>query len=293
MITEILFDNRSEITDTEFIYTEIERAIITTTKKFTFEVGFQVSVSLVENNEIKELNAKFRNTDSVTDVLSFPMEDSDHRNVELLGDIVICVSRAEEQAKEFGHTFKRELSYLTVHSTLHLLGYDHMQEDEKKEMRNLEKEIMNDMGIYKVTELEMNLEYITKEQEKQIIETAKIARDSAYCPYSKFRVGSAILTSNNKIYYGCNIENASYPATICAERTAAVKAISEGEKKFKAIVVAVYNDSYAYPCGVCRQFLYEFSDENTIIIVVNGKDEIEKTTLGALLPNGFKGEDMN
>lgn len=110
----------------------------------------EVSVSFVDREEIHGLNKKYRGVDSVTDVLSFPQyEDTADMvgDVIELGDVVICRDRAAEQADEFGHSFQREIIYLFTHSILHLLGYDHMTEADKKEMRGREEEVMNALGI--------------------------------------------------------------------------------------------------------------------------------------------------
>ena len=111
----------------------------------------EISVSFVDGTRIRELNKAYRNVDKVTDVLSFPQYESvaDMGNVgELcLGDVVICTDRAVEQAEEFGHSIDRELVYLFVHSIFHLLGYDHMEDDEKKVMREKEESIMEFLGI--------------------------------------------------------------------------------------------------------------------------------------------------
>ncbi len=98
--------------------------------------------------------------------------------------------------------------------------------------------------------------------DNELIEIARQYRENAYTPYSHFKVGAAVLTASGKVYGGCNIENSSYGLTICAERTAAVKAVSEGHTKFKRIVIAGRSDDYCYPCGACRQFLAEFAPEN-------------------------------
>lgn len=111
----------------------------------------EISVTFVEAEEIRRLNRDYRNNDSVTDVLSFPQFDDLNEIPDFgeicLGDVVICKDRAEEQAEEFGHSFEREIIYLFTHSILHLLGYDHMEEEEKKEMRAREEEVMTYLGI--------------------------------------------------------------------------------------------------------------------------------------------------
>ena len=111
----------------------------------------EISVTFVEAEEIRELNRDYRDNDKVTDVLSFPQFDDlndipDFGEI-CLGDVVICKDRAEEQAEEFGHSFEREIIYLFTHSILHLLGYDHMEEEEKREMREREEEVMTHLGI--------------------------------------------------------------------------------------------------------------------------------------------------
>lgn len=112
---------------------------------------FIISVTFVSSEEIKELNALYRNIDSVTDVLSFQQYDSikdfPKQGMILLGDVVICTEQALLQADDFGHSPERELVYLFVHSILHLLGYDHGEDDEKKDMRELEEDIMDKLGL--------------------------------------------------------------------------------------------------------------------------------------------------
>jgi len=122
----------------------------------------------------------------------------------------------------------------------------------------------------------------------ELYKIAEIAAEGAYAPYSGFRVGAALLVEGGKIYTGANVENSSFGATICAERTAAVKAVTEGQKKFVAIAVAAPGaDSPAWPCGICRQFLFEFGGD---LFVISGKDaaSIEVFTLNELLPRGFR-----
>lgn len=110
---------------------------------------YEVSISFVGNSEIRELNREYRGVDSETDVLSFPMEDEFEISTLLLGDIIISIERAKEQSLEYGHTLEREIAYLTAHSMFHLMGYDHMNEEEKKIMRNKEKQVMKNLGIFK------------------------------------------------------------------------------------------------------------------------------------------------
>ncbi len=127
-------------------------------------------------------------------------------------------------------------------------------------------------------------------EKKRLIKKALEAKEKAYVPYSGFHVGAAILTENNEIYTGCNIEIASYSPTICAERTAIFKGISEGELKVKAI--AVLGDSeYTYPCGVCRQVIREFG-KDALVIVAKSEDDYKEYRLEELLPYSFGPEDL-
>lgn len=124
---------------------------------------------------------------------------------------------------------------------------------------------------------------------KDLIDKAIEAREKAYVPYSHFKVGAALKTKDGKIYTGCNIENASFSMTNCAERTAFFKAVSEGETEFKAIAIVGGNDKIDFcpPCGACRQVMREFCDKDFKIILFDGEDE-SVYTLGELLPLNFK-----
>ena len=132
---------------------------------------------------------------------------------------------------------------------------------------------------------------------EKLIDTAIGQLDYSYAPYSHFRVGAALLTREGKIYTGCNIENAAYTPTNCAERTAVFKAVSEGERDFRAICVVGGKDGvlteYAAPCGVCRQVMMEFCnpDEFQIILAVN-KERYDMFTLRGLLPRGFGPDNL-
>ncbi|WP_129596782.1 cytidine deaminase [Anaerophilus nitritogenes] len=127
--------------------------------------------------------------------------------------------------------------------------------------------------------------------QKLLFQMAVEARKKAYVPYSKFRVGAALLTHNGRIYTGCNIECASFGATNCAERTAIFKAISEGNKDFEAIAIASDNEDYTFPCGICRQVIFEFG-KNIKIIVGKSSENLKVMTIEELLPNGFSKEDF-
>ena len=133
---------------------------------------------------------------------------------------------------------------------------------------------------------------------EEMIDLAIEHLNYSYTPYSGFKVGAALLTKEGKIYKGCNIENAAYTPTNCAERTAFFKAVSEGERAFQAICVVGGKDGilteYAAPCGVCRQVMMEFCDPDTFqIILATSKDQYEIFTLKELLPLGFGPNNLN
>lgn len=127
-------------------------------------------------------------------------------------------------------------------------------------------------------------------EKKTLIKKALEAKQMAYAPYSNFNVGAAILTEDGKIYTGCNIEISSYSPTICAERTAIFKAVSEGNKKIKNLAI-VGDGEFTYPCGVCRQVIREFGKDATVIIA-KSEDEYEEYTLEELLPHSFGPKDL-
>ncbi len=133
----ILIENETDLSVDEY-YNDIELVIKNTLEYESFSDNVEVSITFVDNDEIKSLNKRFRNIDKATDVLSFPLiddfENIDKGNIIFLGDIVISVDKSVEQAHTYGHTVRREITFLIIHSMLHLLGYDHMTEVEEKEM---------------------------------------------------------------------------------------------------------------------------------------------------------------
>ena len=151
----LLTDNRTDFEISGEIMEAVEKACLETLKYEEFDEDCEISLSFVTNEEIHQINRQFRNVDAPTDVLSFPQltfeegEDADvNENGEIvLGDIIISVERAKEQAEEYGHGLKREIAFLTVHSMLHLLGYDHMEKDEEEDMFRRQKEILEIAGI--------------------------------------------------------------------------------------------------------------------------------------------------
>lgn len=126
---------------------------------------------------------------------------------------------------------------------------------------------------------------MTKEEKQSLIDLANEARRRAYAPYSNYPVGSALRTKNGRLYTGVNVENAAYPQTMCAERIAIFKAVSEGEKEFE--VIAVVTNNGGSPCGGCRQVMAEFGLD-TIVLMANGNgDLVKETTVNDLLPEAF------
>lgn len=118
----------------------------------------------------------------------------------------------------------------------------------------------------------------------ELIASAKAAREQAYAPYSNFKVGAALLGKSGRVYTGCNVENAAYGPSMCAERTAIFKAVSEGEREFEAI--AVVSENGVSPCGTCRQVMMEFAPDMTVFIS-NTRGNTRITTVRDLLPDGF------
>lgn len=149
----LISNNSKEDLDLDQIEAMAYKTIEEVLRVEDFTSDVEVSLSLVDKDEIHTLNRDYRGVDRPTDVLSFPMDDEifpGEEDVDLiLGDIVICLDIAKAQAEEYGHSLDRELSYLICHSTLHLLGYDHMEDDEKAIMRGKEKEIMKNLGVFK------------------------------------------------------------------------------------------------------------------------------------------------
>ena len=231
-------------------------------------------VRLCDDTSICEINARERNINRATDVLSFPsiqfpagktahdceellrQEYDDEQNACFLGDIIISIPRAKDQAREYGHSAAREAAYLLVHGICHLFGYDHIEEKDKVKMRKKEEEILASVGLMR--------DESADQSDDVILKLAREAQKRSYSPYSRFSVGAALLTEDGRIYQGCNIENASYGVGICAERTAVFKAVSEGAHSFKAIAIAA--DTIAWPCGACRQVLNEFAPDIRVLV---------------------------
>lgn len=131
---------------------------------------------------------------------------------------------------------------------------------------------------------------VKEETRQHLTQLAIEARQQAYAPYSNYLVGAALLAADGTVFTGCNVENATYGATICAERTAVVKAVSEGVREFEAIVIATANGGS--PCGICRQVMYEFAPDLTVIMIDSEGRVTHEGSLRDLLPLGFRPSDL-
>jgi cytidine deaminase len=130
----------------------------------------------------------------------------------------------------------------------------------------------------------------TKQDKQALIDLANEARARAYAPYSKYRVGAALRTRSGRVYTGVNVENAAYPVSICAERSAVFKAVSEGEREFE--LIAVVTDNGGSPCGSCRQVMAEFGLDTVVLIADGNGSLLRETTVGDLLPDAFQPRDV-
>ena len=137
------------------------------------------------------------------------------------------------------------------------------------------------------------IEVIYTMNKEQLINEAEAVRQSAYVPYSHFAVGAALLTKSGKVYTGCNIENASYSLTCCAERVAIFKAVSEGETAFRSLAISAETEEPVSPCGACRQVMSEFFTEETDIYLANLEGNSLRTTVNEILPFSFTSYDLS
>lgn len=254
-----------------------------------------VSLRLCDDDAIHEINREYRSVDRATDVLSFPTvnypagvtagradkllrrELDDELNACMLGDLIISVPHILAQAAEYGHSPQREAAYLLVHGLCHLMGYDHIEEDDKKVMRAMEEKILQSIGVTREENAVMD--------DQKLLELAREAMQKSYSPYSGYPVGAALLSADGRVFQGCNIENASFGLTNCAERTAVFKAVSEGVCEFTAIAIAS-KVSAPWPCGACRQVLNEFAPDIRVLVTW-GDGLVAEEPLSTLLPHGF------
>ena len=257
-----------------------------------------ISVCLCDDEEIAEINSRYRNIGRSTDVLSFPSVsypagmtagqcakllrreyDAETRSC-FLGDLFISVPHMKAQAREYGHTETREGVYLLVHGICHLMGYDHIEDSDKERMRRMEEKILSAASVTR--------ESTEAADDQELLSMAREAMLQSYSPYSSYPVGAALHSRDGRIFTGCNVENASFGLTNCAERTAVFKAVSEGARSFDVIAIAARTK--AWPCGACRQVLNEFAPE--LRVLVTWDDHVEEKTLAELLPEGFGPHSM-
>lgn len=258
-----------------------------------------ISVCLCDDAFIRDINRRYRNIDSATDVLSFPTvsyppgrtagfcesllrhEYDADTGACFLGDLFISTEHVSSQAREYGHSQMREAVYLLVHGICHLMGYDHIEAYDKEKMRNMEEKILSSVNVRRGQEEETD--------DEKLLSLAREAMKRSYSPYSSYPVGAALRCTDGRVFLGCNIENASFSLTNCAERTAVFKAVSEGACSFDTIAIAA--KTKAWPCGACRQVLNEFAPG--IRVLVTWDDHVEVKLLSELLPEGFGPRSMD
>ena len=135
---------------------------------------------------------------------------------------------------------------------------------------------------------------LTQQETDLLLDKAQEARDHSYAPYSRYRVGAALLTADGQIYQGCNIENAGFTPTVCAERTAFFKAIYDGHRAFRAIAVIATGEEMGFPCGVCRQVMAEFCGGDFLVVTANqDRTRVDASAFETLLPHTFGPKDLN
>lgn len=253
-----------------------------------------VSIRLCGDDAIHAINREYRGVDRATDVLSFPTvnypagvtagqadsllrrELDDELDACMLGDLILSVPHVLKQAEEYGHSPEREAAYLLVHGLCHLMGYDHIEEEDKRRMRAMEEKILSAIGQTREGDATVS--------DEALLHLARMAMERSYSPYSGYAVGAALLCADGRVFQGCNIENASFGLTNCAERTAVFKAVSEGAREFTAIAIAS-SGSAPWPCGACRQVLNEFAPGIRVLVTWDGC--VEEMPLAQLLPHGF------
>ncbi len=250
------------------------------------EGTYEVSLSLVDDGEQRALNREYRKIDKTTDVLTFAyLENDDETSAPVLdlGSITIATEVAKKQAKEFDHPLERELCFLFIHGLLHIFGYDHTKEEDAEKMFALQNKVLNDFPHDFYTNL--------RKLEKKV----KEAQSQALAPYSHFRVGACVVTKDGSYITGFNIENASYPATICGERVALFSAYQRGYRKDDIVSIGIVTEStnVGTCCGVCRQVMSELMRPNCpVYIFSNNMKKKLFTTVKDLLPYAFTPEDL-
>lgn len=265
----------------------------------TFPCG--IGVTMADDREIQKINREIRNIDVATDVLSFPTvnyrqgrtagqsglrlkkEYDSELNVCFLGDVILSVDHVKAQAAEYGHSEEREAAYLLVHGICHLMGYDHNTKEEQAAMRVMEEKALAMMNMGRDEKMD-------QVSDDTLLELARKAMERSYAPYSKFQVGACVLCADGRLFTGCNVENASFGLTNCAERTAIFKAVSEGATDFTVIAIAA-RGAEPWPCGACRQVLNEFAPKIRVLVTWD-ENQSASANLTDLLPHGFGPKEL-
>lgn len=230
-----------------------------------------LSVGFLDKEEMRAIKKQFFHQDVDTDVIAFPYGENERDRV--WGEILICIPVAFEQARERGQRVEEEVLLLFIHGLLHLLGYRDDTEEKRTTMEAKAQEFLQRAVEWRLR--------------KGLVKKAWEAKEHAYAPYSHFRVGAALLGDDGEIFTGCNVENASFGLTICAERVALVKAVSSGVRSFRKIAIVSDASTLCLPCGACRQVLFEFSP-SLEIIGANSSLDFQVFRLDELLPYGFR-----
>lgn len=271
-------DNLLKEINIEKIVTELETAF---NSKYNTEK--EISLIIVSTEEIHRLNNEYRHIDRPTDVLSFEEYEDDS-----LGEIFICDDKVKEQAKSYEHSLEREFAFLLSHGMFHLLGYDHQDETHEKIMIELQEDLLKNTDYAKIN-------YLSNEEIEKLEAEALKYYNNAYTPYSHFHVGASLLLNDGTIYGGCNIENASYGLSNCAERTVLFKLYSEGYTKndIKALLIIGETNDAISPCGACRQVMSELMNLNTLVVLTNLNHKRRYFSVKELLPYNFSQGDLN
>lgn len=243
----------------------------------------EISLIIVSTEEIHRLNNEYRHIDRPTDVLSFEEYEDDS-----LGEIFICDEKVREQAKSYEHSLEREFAFLLSHGMFHLLGYDHQDETHETIMIELQENLLKNTDYAKIN-------YLSNEEIEKLEEVALKYYNNAYTPYSHFHVGASLLLNDGTIYGGCNIENASYGLSNCAERTVLFKLYSEGYTKnnIKALLIIGETNDAISPCGACRQVMSELMNLDTLVVLTNLNHKRRYFSVKELLPYNFSQGDLN
>lgn len=249
-------------------------------------------VLICTDADMRRYNLDSRGIDRPTDVLSFPalcfaqgsvLQDDPQavasafepdRQAYFLGDIILSIDRVLEQAQAYRHPPAREMGFLLAHGLLHLCGYDHQNDEEETIMNEKTNDILRAANA------------AGQIDDDELLVLAKQARQHSYSPYSHFAVGACLLGRDGRVFCGCNVENAAYGLTNCAERSALFTAVSEGCREFEAIAVSA-EGAVPWPCGACRQALSEFAPRLRVIVAQDGSPA-QVEPINKLLAHSFQ-----